>query len=199
MTDLSEQRNNAARDYLEILVGMFGQRDCHFHFREVRIAPPDRDFPHPSYERINERDFFADILISKRASHCLCVAKWEIAHECVHLIDPVDHGFANFLEEGLAHWFQMKPIYHDSDVQKYLATCFDNYKPRTGYVQATSWIEECGPCKVIEAVRELRCSGIKISSIMYESLRPKFPQVPGQTILNLCSTFHEKGIPIRAA
>lgn len=199
MTDLSEHWNNAAIDYLEILVGMFGQRDGHFNFRDVRVAPPNRDFPHPFYEPITERDFFADIRISKRASHCLCIAKWEIAHECVHLIDPVNDGLASFLEEGLAHWFQMQSIYHDLDVQKYLAHCFGNFEPSNGHIQAISWIEECGPCNLIKAVRELRCSGTKISSIMYEDLRPKIPHVPNQTIRNLCCTFHKGGIPTRDA
>ena len=37
-------------------------------------------------------------------------ARWQLAHECLHLLDPwnerVDGRPANWLEEGLAAWFQ---------------------------------------------------------------------------------------------
>lgn len=48
-------------------------------------------------------------------------ARWQLAHECFHLVDPwnkqVDGRLANWLEEGLATWFQNSRVpeaaYHE--------------------------------------------------------------------------------------
>jgi hypothetical protein len=38
------------------------------------------------------------------------LARWQLAHECVHLIDPHFPAPTNVLEEGLATWFQNRQV-----------------------------------------------------------------------------------------
>ena len=39
------------------------------------------------------------------------IAKWQLAHETIHLLDPInDKNMANILEEGLATWYQNEKI-----------------------------------------------------------------------------------------
>ena len=40
-------------------------------------------------------------------------AEWQLSHECLHLFDPSGKPAANFLEEGIATWFQMTIRGHD--------------------------------------------------------------------------------------
>ena len=38
------------------------------------------------------------------------LAKWQLAHECLHLLDPYFPPPTNVLEEGLACWFQNRKV-----------------------------------------------------------------------------------------
>ena len=70
-----------------------------------------REIPSISYPQDNyiAEGCRVQILVSceawamRRSDQC----EWQIAHECVHLLDPVKRGRANVLEEGLAFGFRM--------------------------------------------------------------------------------------------
>ena len=48
-----------------------------------------------------------DVWVSKWSDHSR--AGWDLAHECVHLLDPIMEKYATYLEEGLATWYQDSP------------------------------------------------------------------------------------------
>ena len=83
--------------------------------------------------------------------------RWQIAHECVHIIDPVPLGQATVLEEGLATWFQ------GHKVPGQHATI-----PR--YAAAEAWVKPRHE-QLCVIVRKLRAQGARISNISCKQLR----------------------------
>lgn len=99
---LTTHLRNSAHEFLEDLEQRFGPTKC--ALRSVRIDPVSRA-PHPLFSGFRLQ--FADIILTKRG---WSAANWELAHECVHLLDPwspcAEGRSTNVLEEGLATWYQ---------------------------------------------------------------------------------------------
>ena len=108
------------------------------------------------------------------------LAKWQVAHESVHLLDPGKHGKASVLEEGIAAWFQ------------------NDFAPLFGYVDTGSYGNAEGIVKkhkekIFRAIKELRADGIRLSDINAPNLE-KYG-VTSDDAQILASTFsgrHEK-------
>ena len=96
---------------------LLGPRDSKFTYvgleiDETRNATPKIWFPHtghPERER-GKRSKHIIIRLTESAHSNANVAIWQLAHQCVHLIDPwqveVEEQPTNYLEEGLAAWYQ---------------------------------------------------------------------------------------------
>ncbi len=136
-----ELRDSYVRDlkahvtrYLSILESILGPRDPRFVFGTIRKSDgrPCTHFPEDFHLRGGCR---VDILITDWPweHYSLDQGPWQIAHECVHLLDPGKMGAANVLEEGLATWFQNEPSYHDGRVRRYIA---GNEKQLPAYLEA---------------------------------------------------------------
>ena len=110
--------------------------------------------------------------------------KWQVAHECVHLLDPGIGGTANFLEEGLATWFQNEPRFHDDAVRQYIAR-----NTRTLlYDAAKDLVLRCMP-QLTTAVKEIRESSKRIREISPDVLAARLPHVDRETVNSLCVAF----------
>ena len=82
----------------------FGLRDPQFKFGRILLGR----WPHISCPR---KSRIIDICLTKEALEDPdeTWAKWQLAHECLHLIDPHEDP-TNVLEEGLAVWYQNKKV-----------------------------------------------------------------------------------------
>ena len=105
---MEKELHDCARIYIEELEELFGPCDP-THFLNSIKTKGDFDFPHPCYHTVAvEGKTPIDIQLSKNVIGDFELAKWQLAHECVHLLDPwySTWGPTNFLEEGIATWFQ---------------------------------------------------------------------------------------------
>ena len=171
--------------YLDILESKFGPRNPKFKF--VTVQKSQNDIPHISFPGgYNEDGCVVDIRIgaepweSCKYGH----GTWQVAHECVHLLDPVVGGTTN-LEEGLASWFQNDPRFHSDSVKQYIV---QNKKKDARYEVARNLVLCCMP-QLIPAVKEIRSSGTRIRDITTDALAEKLHDVDSNIIEKLCSSF----------
>ena len=89
--------------FIRDLEGWLGPRDPEF---EVGRIKPCLKNPHISCPRQSR---IIDIYLTRGALEEADAmrAKWQLAHECLHLIDPHEVP-TNVLEEGLATWYQYR-------------------------------------------------------------------------------------------
>ena len=172
---------NKAIEYIAKLEKIFGGCDQKFQLGCVLRADKEKhshgDGPYIWF-RGNSLDegSIIDICISTGAwdEHNLDQATWQVAHECVHLLDPVKFGNATILEEGLAMWFQNNEKYHRACVKNYIArykrmiekklnkntmTCSDRK-----YFEAENIVNHY-MTHLESAVKRIRAKGVKISEI----------------------------------
>ena len=95
-----------ARRFLEDCIckaeELFGQRDPSYNAPQIRCC----DEGNPRL-RINGSQLFVDLPQSSLSAEDRSEVRWHIAHEAVHVLDP-HYNPTNYLEEGLATWFQNK-------------------------------------------------------------------------------------------
>lgn len=173
------------RYYLDILERMFGPRDPRFEFGTIRKSEdniPCTYFPRGYYEG---GGCVVDIWIGDWPwDHCSYdQGTWQVAHECVHLLDPGVGGTTNFLEEGLASWFQGEQQFHSDIVKRYIAR--SKHSPH--YKEAKDLVLRCMP-QLTPAVKEIRSSGMRIRDITIAVLAEKL-DVDSDTIEKLCARF----------
>ena len=96
---------------------LFGPRDRSFTILGIEIDKTPERHPHlwfpdsgiPSGDA-EGRSRHVVIRLGPNALSHPSRARWQFAHECVHLLDPwnpkVDERPTNYLEEGLATWYQ---------------------------------------------------------------------------------------------
>lgn len=107
-------------------------------------------------------------------------ARWQLAHECVHLLDPwnekVDGRPVNWLEEGLATWFQNSRVPEAESHGGQYALAENLVSPL---------IDEL--LKAVKLIR--REQQLRISTITPDVLREYCPGFNDETLLNLCQPF----------
>ena len=181
--------------YMSILEGIFGPRDQRFVFGNIGKSTRPAERPRP---RTHFPDGFhfdggcrVDIHITEYPWNHLCPDQgpWQVAHECVHLLDPTKRGGSNILEEGIATWFQNEPMHHPKNVRKKVRRYIDNNDRTTPeYEEAEELIRSCLP-DILGAIKELRVSGVRIGDIEAEILQPRLPNAKDQLIERLCADF----------
>ena len=103
--------------FLSELEQMFGQRDPSFTLVGIDIDRGPDSFPRLWYpdsgvppDDMEGRSRHVIIRLGSGALTDVDRARWQLAHECLHLLDPwnqrVDGRPTNWLEEGLASWYQ---------------------------------------------------------------------------------------------
>ncbi|MDE0309512.1 MAG: hypothetical protein OXI60_06730 [Acidiferrobacterales bacterium] len=172
--------------YSETLDLIFGPRDQRFKFNSICYAVDGPYTFFPECFHLNG-DCRIDICISKNSwENCRKdLGPWQIAHECVHLLDPGKFGTVNVLEEGLATWFQNEPCYHDEHIRKFIAK---NNELSPAYANAEQLVRSCLP-DILKAVKSLRTSGVRIREIKVEMLEPHLKNTKFETLEYLCAQF----------
>ena len=106
-----------ASEFLTDIEGRFGPRDRSFTLVGIVINRTPCEFPRLWYpdsgippDDAEGRSRHVVIQLGPAALDDSVRARWQLAHECFHLLDPwsetVDGRPANWLEEGLAAWYQ---------------------------------------------------------------------------------------------
>ena len=107
-------------------------------------------------------------------------ARWQLAHECLHLLDPwnkqVDGRPANWLEEGLAAWFQNSRVPEAECHEGQYALAEDLVSPLMDVLP--------------DAVKNIRQGrGLRISEITPGVLQDYCPAMGEDTSRKLCQPF----------
>ena len=98
------------QEFLEELERILGPRDEGFALGDIVRHPLGTNAPE-IYCRPDRRT--VDVRIGTYAmsgAYDGHLAKWQLAHECVHLIDPNFCPPTNVMEEGMATWFQNRKV-----------------------------------------------------------------------------------------
>ena len=96
---------------------LLGRRDPNWSLGSLRRNP---DGDHPRL-RVYPEQGYADILLSSRLDEGDRTAvRYELAHECLHMLDPCTRKESTNLCEGLAAYFQYKVTGQRTKHEKYL-------------------------------------------------------------------------------
>ncbi len=182
-----------AGEYLRELEGLFGPRDSSYCFLGVDFHEPSNQMPMNWYpdsgisnENPDQPSKHIVIHLALNAINNPNIARWQLAHECVHLLDPWNHGVegrrTNILEEGLATWYQCRTI---SSV----------YLPDPNYIEANNLVTKY-ESSLPDAVKRIRAnehseSGkpIRIGDISPEILMLYCNQMGEVDAVRLCERF----------
>ena len=175
--------------FLAEIEKLFGPRDSKFTYVGLEIdttqnAKPRIWFPHTGYpgRDSDKPSQHIAIRLTANAQNDANIAIWQLAHECVHLIDPwdveVEGRQPSVLEEGLAAWYQntiVQGVSLDDD---------------PSYEEAKSLVEPYVPelaatIKHIRTQHKIRISDIDDPDLLLTHCRNMSPK----TAENLCHRF----------
>ncbi len=193
--EFSSQLRTRAMAYIEKLETLFGPRDTRFQFGKVCCSTNKQDTPQTFFREKYHTNggCIVDIHVSsgpwngRNEGH----AAWQIAHECVHLLDPVKRGSATVLEEGICTWFQDETKFHENDVNEHAKgiTCRD-----PDYIEARDLVRSLIEDEAfISFVRDIRRERMRISEISSQRLdgfvADSRVEVTAKDLLLLCKKF----------
>ena len=192
-SEFMEFLDQQARRYRRLLEDMFGQCDRRFVFGSIKKSKDNRPRTYFPNESHSNGGCVVDIHITEWPwSQCLYgQAAWQLAHESVHLLDPVADGKATLLEEGLATWFQDEPEFHSDVVKEFIRE--ERTPDKLGdldlpYQEAKGLVCCCMP-QLTSVIKEIRSSGVRIQDITADELAPRLPNVDRKIIEHLCRKF----------
>ena len=173
--------------FLADLEHLFGPRDRSFTLLGIDICntpgyPPRLWFPSSgdAPDAPNGRFRYIVIHLGPAAFSSLARARWQLAHECFHLLDPwnpeVDRRPTNMLEEGLATWYQNNSVPEAECHEGLYATAEDLVRPLMDPLP-----------HAIKRIRQER--GLRIGDIPPEILRVYCPGMIEETAGKLCQPF----------
>ena len=177
--------------YLTVLEGLFGPRDSRFVFGTIRRSTHPKGDPQTYFVSGYHENggCVVDIHISPDVhdKSTRARATWQIAHECVHLLDPCKDGETNILEEGLATWFQCERSFHPGFVQLFLGT---RIPLPERYTEAMLLVQQCMP-ELATSIRNIRSKGVRIKDIEPQFLEnlTHSGEIEHTAIKRLCETF----------
>ena len=176
-----------ASRFLADIERLFGPRDYLFSVIGIDIdqtpgKPPHLWFPNSGIplDDAQQRSRHIVIRLSQAAFTDSTRAKWQLAHECFHLLDPwnpkVDGRPTNMLEEGLATWYQNSRVPEAEYHEGVYAVAEDLVRPL---------MEEL-PLAVKRIRRE---RGLRIGEIDPDVLQAYCSGFSEETLLKLCQPF----------
>ncbi len=174
--------------FIAELERLLGPRDPKFTYTGLEFDTTPDAKPHiwflktgyPGHETDQDPTHIT-IRLTEAAQNDANLAIWQLAHECMHLIDPWNTKRegrpSNYLEEGLATWYQNTII---QDIP--------NTLPQ--YVEAKSLVEPFMP-ELAGTVKHLRTNhDLRIGSIDDPDLLMKhYPDMASIIAENLCRRF----------
>ena len=159
--------------YLSELERLFGQRDPTFTLLGIEIYRMPNAGPHLWFRGGQDPPKQIVIRLAPNAAPNPTLARWQLAHECVHLLDPTviaKEGPTILLEEGLAEWFQ------------------NTYVPEAAFRAGECAQDLVEPImeQLSEAIRKIRSSGVRLTDIDPSLLREHLPDMSKEMARTLC-------------
>ena len=182
-----------AGHFLAELESLFGPRDRSFTLLGIDVCetsncPPHLWFPSTGVapDDVTQRSSHIVIHLGPVALTDLTRARWQLAHECFHLLDPwnlrVDGRPTNMLEEGLATWYQNSRVPEAESHEGLYAAAEDLVRPLLGELPIMDELPNA--VKLIRRERALR-----ISEITPGILQDYCPGMSEDTSRKLCQPF----------
>ncbi len=175
--------------FLAEIEHLFGPRDRSFTLLGIDIDQTPGEAPHiwfpdsgiPSGDS-RRRSRHIVIRLGQNALTDATRARWQLAHECLHLLDPWNESIegcpANWLEEGLAAWYQNSRVPEAESHEGYYALAEDLVKPLMD--------------ELPNAIKRIRLEGrFRISEITPGVLRFYCPGLNEETLRMLCQPFQQ--------
>ena len=165
----------------------FGPRDRSFALVGIDIDrtpdnPPRLWFPDTGIapDDAEKRSRHVVIRLGPNALTNPARARWQLAHECFHLLDPwnlkVDGRPTNMLEEGLAAWYQNTRVPEAASHEGQYALAEELVRPLIG--------------ELPRAVKRIRLEQqLRVSEITPDVLRAHCPGFSYETLWQLCQPF----------
>lgn len=162
--------------YLSRLESLLGQRHTQWILGTIRLDSDTPSIHLWRVERVVDIRLSRD-LVDQDGAFQLPRALWQLAHECVHVLEPTLRGTARVVEEGIATAFQesMIPLAGNDAGSKY---------------EAARQLVERYWDPLIGTVRSLRERGVLLSTMDYGVLRPLLPpEIPDEALAELTKHF----------
>ena len=176
-----------ASQFLAEIEHQFGPRDYSFAVTGIDLDQtageqphlwfPNSGIPHDDGQR---RSKHIVIRLGPNALTDPARARWQLAHECFHLLDPwnekVDGRSTNWLEEGLAAWYQNNSVPEAEFHEGLYAVAEELVRPLMDELP-----------HAIKHFRQER--GLRISAITPDVLREYCAGFSEETLQKLCQPF----------
>jgi hypothetical protein len=162
-----------AGEILRLLEERLGPRDCSFTLLGVEFCEtgPRTWFPGDCRHVV--------IQLSTSSLTDEIRALYQLAHECVHLLDPVVCGTASVFEEGVATLFSAE----------YARRLCPTYLPCDAKYDAAASLAQQALTMSPGVIRQLRGEGVRFSAITPEQLRSACSGLSPQICGLLCANF----------
>lgn len=173
----------------------FGPRDRSFTLLGINVvrtpnSPPRLWFPDSGIvpNDAERRSRHVVIRLGPNALSDATRARWQLAHECFHLLDPwnekVDGRPTNWLEEGLAAWYQNSSVPEAECHEGLYASAEELVRPLMNGLP--------------DAVKRIRTERhLRIGEMAPDVLQAYCPGIDRETSRQLCQPFGNKPEPTR--
>lgn len=162
--------------FINSLESQIGWRD-----RQWGLLQTEFDDKNP-YIFVYKPQNLVKICLSRAAKEDWCAAIHELAHECVHVMNPINHA-ASFLEEGVAVWFSMKMAELAGTP---LCALLDHLDKTPIYRAAYDLVLKL-PDEPLCAAKKVRSECGSLSAVTGDALSRIYPSLYMETIGKLCS------------
>ena len=163
--------------YLSDIEALFGPRDTSFTILGIEIVTtcghkPQTWFPY--FDKVDRKNKNVIVHLGPGALNSFEQARWQLAHECVHLLNPCTREEGTiFLEEGLATWYQ-----NDKVTRSF-------FKHTGRYADAERLVMPLMHL-LPDAIKQMRAKeGVRLCDITPGLLRKYCPQLPLELALQL--------------
>ena len=176
-----------ASQFLADIEHRFGPRDRSFALVGIDIDKTPSNVPRTWFpdsgiapDDAQRRSRHVVIRLGPAAITDLACARWQLAHECFHLLDPwnpkVDRRPTNMLEEGLATWYQNNSVPEAEFHEDLYSTAEDLVRPLVDELP-----------HAIKRIRQER--GLRIGEIPPDILKVYCSGMSEETAWKLCQPF----------
>ena len=171
----SEALWNLQLELLHLAEQILGPRD-----KTKKIGAPSFHNEIPYTQLTANRDG-AVVVLSRGAERYLPTTIYEMAHETVHLLNPVERDEANYLEEGIAVEFSIVAQRHFNVLIQ---------KPETGRYSDALRLVRLLPPSPMEAGRTVREKIGALSKATFTELEEMFEDASREDLRALCDKFY---------
>ena len=177
--NLMEEIINWRNEYIEELESLLGPRNPWYSLGRVYFDGRGPQTFLPDGSRA------VDIHLGPNAMGNEDLIRWQLAHECLHLLDPLFSRPTIVLEEGLATWYQEEKFKDN------------NFELGDKYLKAKTLVLNLIESNfLLKKVKELRNEGLRICEITAKDLLRTVPNMTSTRAKALTEKFEPRLAPV---